>query len=381
MRVAITGEATWTPDGIAPIRRFDASRFPVRFAAEIEAPGTVAMGLLVVREALGEVDRLRAAHDPARIGVFFGVEPERVAAGDWARVQGERRAATQQDRAPRFAGLLPEGAYRRRSPSRLTDAVADLCGARGPRRTLAMACVSSAAAIAQAYLAIARGEITAAIAGGAAQNVEPLLFAGFCLLGAMSPSGECRPFDGARDGFVLGDAAGALVLEAESAVHSGQIRGRLLGAGQSLDAYRMTDPEPEGRGAAEAIRAALTDASLDPRDIALVKAHATGTQKNDQVEARVIDALLPHRPPVMAVKGAIGHSIAASGVVEAIAALEALRRGFAPGIAGLTHPDPSLPPLFLAPASAEPRTIRGGVALCNTFGFGGINCALLLGAP
>ncbi len=363
--------------GIGPVRRFDASGFPVRAAAEVEADDQVALGMRALRAAVDEaaLAGLAARHGAARVGVWVGAEPERITVGDWAKVVAAREGGD-------LDGVLAEGAYGRRSPSRLADAVALAAAARGPRRTLSMACVSSAAALAAARRAVAAGEVGCAIVVGAALNVEPLLFAGFCLLGAMSPAGACRPFDARRDGFILADGAAAFILEDEDAARRDgrPVRGRLRGAAVTLDAWRMTDPHPDGRGALAAMRGALADAEVAPESIALVKAHATGTVKNDEVEARAIHALVGGRPPVLAVKGALGHSIAASGAVEAIAALAALRRGAAEPTVGLEAVDPALPPIALTAASSPPRPVEGTLALCNTFGFGGINCALVLEA-
>lgn len=389
---AITGDAALTPLGlvsslaalpagcaIGEVLRFDARGFPSTVAAECAARDPevdqVALGRQAARAALGgdeEIARLQRAHGPERIGVYFGAEPERVTLDDWSRV-AEAGAA---------AALGPD-AYRRRTPSRVTDAVAELAGARGPRRTFSMACVSSAAAIAAGHRAIARGEVSCAIVGGAALNVEPLLYAGFCLLGAMSRAGACRPFDAARDGFVLADGAACLVLEQEGAARRAgrTVRGRILGAGQSQDAWRMTDPAPDGRGARAAIEQALADAQVAPTQIGLVKAHATGTPKNDLVEAQAIGELLGARVPVVGWKGALGHAIAASGAIEVVLALAALRARMAPAIASLRAIDPALPPIDLAPDGAAPRPIAGDRALCNTFGFGGLNCALVVGLP
>jgi 3-oxoacyl-[acyl-carrier-protein] synthase II len=369
--------------GIAPIQRFDARGFPVQHAAEIVGRGDqVALAMAAARAALSDesaIEALRKAHSPSKIGVFFGAEPERIAVSDWAQVIAARRAAGPHE-DPFATPILETDAYYRRSPARATDAIAEWVGARGPRRTLSMACVSSAAAIAAAKRAIVRGEISLALVGGAALNVEPLLFAGFCLLGAMSTAGACRPFDSRRDGFALADGAGLLVFEEESIARArgANIRGRILGGALSLDAHRMTDPEPTGKGAATAIRDALADAQVAPDQIALVKAHATGTRKNDEVEAQVIHSLVGARPPVLAIKGAIGHGIAASGAVELIAALAALRKKECAPTTGLDEIDPSLPPIALSGEVDPSRAVDGTIALCNTFGFGGINCALVL---
>ena len=160
--------------------------------------------------------------------------------------------------------------------------------------------------------------------------------------------------------------------------------GYVKGAGESLDAYRITDPEPTGKGARAAINRALQSAQLEAREISLLKAHATGTLQNDRVEAMVLAELFPQRPPVLAVKGSIGHSIAACGIVELIAALAALRRGRVEHAFGLTLLDAELGALNVAPwgeTQEHDRALQGRYALCNTFGFGGINCALLISAP
>lgn len=392
-RVAITRAAALSPRGwlrpqsgfahpprpAGAITRFPADDFPARTARELDTPSQDALASLVLRETFpGGVP---GGYAPERCGLYLGAEPERVQVAELSAVN----RAVREGLPLVDADAVPHGAYARRSPGGLAARMAATLGLSGPRRVYAMACAASAAAAAGAWRALQTGEIEAALCAGVASNVEPMLFAGFCLLGAMSPSGQCRPFDLQRDGFVLADGAGALWLEDEARVlaqgRAGEIEGYLLGAGESMDAHRMTDPEPSGAGAQAAIRAALAAARVAPDEVALVKGHATGTWRNDAAESSALAALLPHRPPILALKGGIGHSIAACGVVELIAALHALRSRAVEGAYGLAQLDPALPAPNVTPYEEGPRPLRPGVALCNTFGFGGINCALVVAGP
>lgn len=376
-RLTVDGFAR-APAPFQMIRRFSVEDFPVKIAAEIFCEDQTTTTMALLKEALQDHPRSRSNQEDPRLGVFVGAEPERVRMDVLAKAQ---RAT--QDRA-----VLGSNAYDERSPARLTDLLMSDFGARGPRGTFSMACAASASAIANALYSIRRGDCDAAICVGAARNVEPLLFAGFCLLRAMSATGRCQPFSQQRDGFVLADGFGCILLEAEELVlregRGAEILGYLEGAGESLDAYRMTDPEPTGKGAKAAIVRALQSANRGVQEVSLIKAHATGTLKNDQVESCVITELFPHGPAVLAVKGGLGHSIASCGVVELIAALGSLRRQQVEHCYGLTSFDSSLPKLNIEPwVEGHPtqRPLDKGVAVCNTFGFGGINCALVVSAP
>jgi 3-oxoacyl-[acyl-carrier-protein] synthase II len=401
-RVCITRARAWTPRGVltvhgfekkpAPfevIRRFRVDDFPTKIAAQIEGNGQVPMSLTLIRETiedhflrmseaniistLGETSR----SDRGALGIFVGAEPERVPLEDLSLAQN----AVQQSS---FA-VLGKLAYEQRSPARLTKELAKLYQAEGPQLTLSMACAASASATAKAWQSIRSGQCDVAVCVGAAFNVEPLLFAGFCLLRAMSSSGKCQPFDQKRDGFVLSDGFGCLLLEAEDFVVSQgrqkEILGYLEGAGESLDAYRITDPEPSGIGAKAAIHRALQSAQIEAKEVSLLKAHATGTIQNDRVEAQVLSELFSHNPPVLALKGGLGHSIAACGVVELIAALASLRSGRVENAFGLSSLDSEISSINVMPwneTNKNEREFSGRYALCNTFGFGGINCALLV---
>lgn len=274
------------------------------------------------------------------------------------------------------ADLSPHHASpRRHMPARVTERIADRLGATGPIGTSFSACAAAAQAIAEGLWTLRRGEADIAIVGGHDSMLHPLGLLSFVVLGALSPD-RCRPFDRRRDGFLLGEGACVLVLErAEHAVARGaSARARLLGAGTSVDGWNVTAPHPEGLGAERAMRAALADAELTPGDVDYLNAHATGTPVGDVAEALACHRVLGDRVPISSIKGAIGHTIAAAGAVEAAACIAALQEGFLPGTHGLEQLDPACPvPVLAAPVSAA-----AGVVLSNSFGFGGQNATLVL---
>jgi 3-oxoacyl-[acyl-carrier-protein] synthase II len=288
------------------------------------------------------------------------------------------------------------------------------------------ACAAGASAIADAAAAIAAGTVDAALAGGAEAAIEPLTIAGFARMRALAagggdndsgdddPASLSRPFDAGRAGFVLGEGAAVLVLEAEEAAAA---RGAaplayLAGAGASADAHHPAQPPPDGAGAAAAMRAALADAGLSPADVCHVSAHATSTPAGDAAEAAALRTVFgggggggrrggafPAQPPaVSSIKGAVGHLLGAAGALEAAMAVEALAARAAPPTINLASPDVGGcgggeagggggPPAFSlvgpAPGGAalEPRPGRPPAALSNSFGFGGVNvCLAFVGA-
>jgi 3-oxoacyl-[acyl-carrier-protein] synthase II len=229
------------------------------------------------------------------------------------------------------------------------------------------------------------GDADAVLTGGGEATLTPLARASFASASAMSPSGFSRPFDERRDGFVMGEGAGILLLEeAEAAEARGAtVLGEVLGYGSTSDAYHLTAPEPEGRHAAEAIRLALADAGRDVAQVDYVNAHGTSTPINDASETAAIKLALGEDTaraiPVSSLKSSIGHLLGAAGAVEAIATLLALRERTLPPTLGLEQPDPQLD-LDYVPLTArpfEPRAERP-VALSNSFGFGGHNVVLCL---
>jgi 3-oxoacyl-[acyl-carrier-protein] synthase II len=252
------------------------------------------------------------------------------------------------------------------------------------------ACAAGAHAIGAATRMIQTGEADAAVTGGGEAALTPLSRAAFASLDALSETGISRPFDRRRDGFVMGEGAGVLVLEdAELARKRGAtVLGEVLGYGATADAHHITAPDPAGRGATKAMRLALADAGLDPEDVDYVNAHGTSTPLNDRSETAAIkSALGDHaaRVPVSSTKSAIGHLLGAAGAVEAIATVLALGEGVAPPTLGYEEPDEDLD-LDYVPGTARrliPRGVNGNagrlVALSNAFGFGGHNAVLCLG--
>jgi 3-oxoacyl-[acyl-carrier-protein] synthase II len=252
------------------------------------------------------------------------------------------------------------------------------------------ACSGGAHAVGSALRMIQYGDADAAVAGGSEATLTPFAFACFESMQALSPSGISRPFDARRDGFVMGEGAGVLVLEeAEAAKARGAtILGEVAGYGSTADAYHLTAPEPSGVPAARAIELALGDAELTPADVDYVNAHGTSTPLNDAAETAALKRALGEdrakQIPVSSTKSAIGHLLGAAGAVEAVATIETLRtRVIAPTL-GYEVPDPELD-LDYVPGEARPLIMSNGhapAAISNSFAFGGHNVALVLrGAP
>ncbi|MEU8925775.1 beta-ketoacyl-[acyl-carrier-protein] synthase family protein [Kitasatospora sp. NPDC048545] len=253
----------------------------------------------------------------------------------------------------------------------------------GPALTIATTCASSADAIGHAALLLESGRADVVVAGGCEATLTPVTLAAFGNLGAHSlrnddPARASRPFDTDRDGFVMGEGAGFLVLER---LDDARARARtpyalLAGYGSSSDAYHLSNPRPDGAGAVAAMRAALADAGLSPADIAHVNAHGTSTVHNDRAEAAALATVFgPHGVPVTSTKGAIGHLIGAAGAVELIAAIEAMNTRTVPPTANHEKTEEGLD-LDVVHTAARP--IPSGAALSNSFGFGGHNSTLVV---
>lgn len=254
-------------------------------------------------------------------------------------------------------------------------------GARGPNLTTTTACASGATAIGTALAMLRTGMCDVIIAGGAESMCSRIPSATFGQMRALSrrthdPAGASRPFDADRDGFVLAEGAGMLVLE--RADHA-RARGAaalavLAGYGASCDAHHVTAPHPEGAGAAQALRAALADAGLDSFDIDHINAHGTSTQLNDAAESRALKAVFARPPVVTANKGVLGHTIGAAGAIEAAATVLSLRHQIVPPTANLERQDPEID---LDVVTKAPRATRMAAAATTSFGFGGQNAALV----
>ncbi|MFC8392063.1 MULTISPECIES: beta-ketoacyl-[acyl-carrier-protein] synthase family protein [unclassified Streptomyces] len=255
-------------------------------------------------------------------------------------------------------------------------------GARGPGLAPATACASGATAVAVARDLLVSGRCDVAVAGATEAAVTPLTVAGFWRAGTLSRrtgevTGASRPFAADRDGFVLAEGAGVVVLErtGDAAARGARVRARLVGCGSTSDAHHPTAPAPDARGAEAALRTALADAGLAPHDVGHVNAHGTSTPLGDAVEAALIARVLPHRPCVTAPKGVLGHSLGAAGAVDAALTVLTLQHGTVPPIANLHAPAPGFD---IDCVTKEPRRQDVRVAVSHSFGFGGHNVVLAL---
>ena len=328
----------------------------------------------VVKEALAVE---REGLDGARLGLFLGTGLSSMTAVEVAAEvypcleKGEFNHAAAQHRLKMLST-----APLRHMPARVTELLGAAVGAILTETSFS-ACAASAMSIAEGARAVARGDVDVALAGGHDSMVHPLGMLSFVVLGALSP-GVSRPFDRRRDGFLLGEGAAVLRLEAEehARARGAPILARWLGAGTSVDAWNVTAPHPEGHGAALAMARALRDAGLVASDIDYVNTHGTGTPIGDRAEALAVRKVLGD-VPVSSFKGAVGHTIAAAGAVEATLCLAAFQEGRLPLSVGAEELDPECPVnVLMTEQRCRPRAI-----LSNSFGFGGQNCAIILGAP
>jgi 3-oxoacyl-[acyl-carrier-protein] synthase II len=378
---------------VGPIRWFDASALPVRVAAEVPdpplAPAALAAALGVTAPARWSDGRL---HD-RKVGFALLAASEawraaRATPADGAAAAIALAVGLEQAFLDDLTGddgrLDVRGAAGVRGRARCdlaAEEVAAHLGLGGARSVHVSACAAGALAVAHAAALVRRGEAELVLCGGVDSMVNPLGIGGMARLGAPSPRAEasaCRPFDRRRDGLVIGEGAAVFVVEDEARARA---RGapplaRVLGWGSTQDAYRPTAPRPDGSAARAAIERALARAGLGPRAVDYVNAHGTGTPLNDPAEARaLIDAGLA--APVSSIKGAVGHLMAASGAIELAACLLALS-GTLPGTAHHEDRDPACPIDVIGPT---PVAARPRVVLSTSFGFGGQNAAVLLGAP
>ena len=386
--------------GVDTIRSFDAATFASRVAGEVtdldreavplDLPEAAALrrdpkslfGLVAAREALaGGV--LLADHAPRRRGVFVAAGLEIFHLQDLLGhlVPGGVSATSLLAELQRHPALS-----RLQLPADLgARAMAREAGAEGYYSVNVSACAAGTQALGEALLAIRHGVVDAALAGGYDSMVNPLGVGGFTLLGALSTANELRgaasrPFDAARDGFVLGEGAAMFVLEEREAARrrGAQVLAELLGYGSTMDAYRVTAPAPDNAGTTAAMRAALADAALEPSAVHYINAHGTGTPHNDPAETAAIRAVFGRHAgdiPVSSTKSQVGHLIGAAGAVELAAVVFALQRQLLPATINLQQPD-SRCDLDYVPH--QPRRARVRTVLSNSFGFGGQNASLVV---
>jgi 3-oxoacyl-[acyl-carrier-protein] synthase II len=291
------------------------------------------------------------------------------------------------------AKILFERGASRISPFYITSALPNMpscqvaihLGLMGYNTTIATACAASAQAIGEAAEVIRRGDATVMLAGGTEAPICRLTLASFGAIRALStrnhdPAGASRPFDAERDGFVLGEGAGVLVLEslAHARRRGARIYAEIIGYASTCDAHHVTAPHPNGDGAARAIVRAMARARITPQQVDYINAHATGTPTGDVAETLAIKTAFGEYAssvPISATKSMIGHLTSAAGVVEAAATLLAMQHQFIPPTINLTNPDPQCD-LDYVPQHGRPAAIR--IAMSNSFGFGGINSVLVL---
>jgi 3-oxoacyl-[acyl-carrier-protein] synthase II len=245
----------------------------------------------------------------------------------------------------------------------------------GQVSTPVVACAAGSQAILDGLRQIQWGYADAAVVGGAEAAARRSAREGFLAARALSPTGHARPFDIDRDGFVMGEGAGIMIIEAAEVAEArgATALAELRGGASTADAHHITAPHPEGDGAERAIRLALEDSELTPADVTYVNAHGTGTDLNDRTEGVVIDRIFATQPAVSSIKGTTGHALGASGSIEAAVVVEAMRRGELPANIGLTNQDPDIP---LDDIVREPRDWEPSPAITNSFGFGGHNTVL-----
>ena len=330
----------------------------------------VQLALVAAREAVADAGLDPTGWDGARVAVVIGCGLGGVST--WER---QHRAFLDTGATSVSALLIPMLV-----PNMVAGHLAMDLGATGPNFVTATACASGATAIGTAAALLEQGVCDVVLTGGSEAGISPLIVTGFAQMGALSrrlddPAAASRPFDQHRDGFVIGEGAGILVLErdADARARGARVRARLAGYGASADAHHMTAPDPTGAGATRAVEAALRQADLSGREVDHVNAHGTSTALNDATEAKVLTAMFD-APAVTSTKGVVGHTLGAAGAIEAVFTALAVETGTVPPTANLTSPDPQFD---LDLVSKEARTGRIDVAVSNSFGFGGQNAVLV----
>jgi 3-oxoacyl-[acyl-carrier-protein] synthase II len=422
-RVVVTGvgvvapngvgkEAFWSAclngkSGVGPIRSFDASGHPVKIAAEVPdfdvtpfLPTSQRKSLkimsramrfavgaagLAVRDSGLELNR----ENPERLGVVMGtglvpVELPELAPALVKACDENGRLETKRLGETGRTALFPLWLLKY-LPNMVSAHISMALNAQGPNSTITTACAAGTQAVGEAFRLIDRGDADIVLAGGADSRIDPLLILAYSALGALSQSERpahevSRPFDGGRDGFVLGEGAGVLVLEEleHARARGAVIYAEVLGMGTSFDAYATTKPDPEARGAARAINEALREARVDHRDVDYINAHGTSTRLNDKMETIAVKRVFGEgcrALPLSSIKSMVGHLIGAAGAVEAIAMTLTLHSGALPPTINQTHPDPDCD-LDYVPNNAREMPVR--TAVSTSFGFGGQNAALVM---
>ena len=315
------------------------------------------LAMLTTRQCEEPLRRAIEKWGPSRVAILVGTSTGGIAWTEraYARFKNGEEGNLE-------GGLLQKHAF-----GAVVDLLVGMYGLSGPAYTVSTACSSSAHILGSAMRLLRVGVCDAAFALGV-DTLCDLTIRGFSGLGLLSSQGA-RPFDRDRDGINIGEAAGALLIERESADAEFVLRG----FGSSSDGYHMTHPHPDGAGAIASMGAALSDAGLSPRDISHVNAHGTATVDNDRIEALAIERVFGSRVPICSTKGYTGHTLGACGALEAVVTIESLRRETMPGTFGLRTIDPGIA-LVVGP---EPVAIDGRYAASNSFAFGGNNATVI----
>lgn len=355
-------------EGVGPLTLWQSSLdFPVgQFRGELPSDGRRLLSrsdlfaLAACREAVAQA----GLSDLSRAGAIMGQSVCGTLTSEAVYIGARERAKAGVKRRDYTGMLVHEGAN-------TLDALAREFRLCGPTCNVMTACSSAANAIGLAAETILAGRAPVMLAGGA-DSLSAIAFNGFCALKVVSPDGP-RPFDINRQGMMVGEGAGVLVLEdaAHAKARGASVLAYLTGWGHSCDAHHLTAPHPEGKGAIAAMRDALERAGLQPGDVGYINAHGTATRDNDSTEARAIASVFGDKVPVSSTKRFFGHTLAAAGGIEAVACVRALQTGVLPANLGVRDPEPGIDVL------RENRNARVTQALSNSFGFGGNNAALV----
>jgi 3-oxoacyl-[acyl-carrier-protein] synthase II len=403
-RVVVTGLGAVTPigntvaeywegltsarNGVEAITLFDAAQHACRFAAEVKSfdpSGFIEpkdakrwdrfckFGVVAAKQALADSGLTITPDNAHRIGVSIG-------SGVGGLLTMETQAHVLKDKAP---GRVSPFTVPMMIPNMATGLAAIALGAKGPSSAVATACAAGSNAIGDAFQLLQLGKADAMICGGAESAITPLGVAGFASAKALSfrnddPASASRPFDKTRDGFVIGEGSGILVLEtlAHAEARGATILAEIVGYGTTCDAHHITSPTPGGVGGAAAMRLALEDGGIAADSVDYVNAHGTSTPANDSNETAAIKSALGSRAkdiPVSSTKSMTGHLLGGSGGIEAVACVLALRNGVVPPTINYNNPDPECD-LDVVPNTARELTL--GTVLSNSFGFGGHNVCL-----
>jgi 3-oxoacyl-[acyl-carrier-protein] synthase II len=405
-RVVVTGVGAVTPvgndvesywdsvaagrSGVGYITHFDASDWPAKIAAEVRdfdpldymdtrdarrSSRFIQLATAAAEMAIDDSSLEMSKEDPTRVGLEIGS-----AVGGMGVIEEQ-------------AHILKERGPRRIQPTVLPSVLLSMApcqmaislGIKGPAASPVAACATGVIALGEAMRRLQRGDVDVMVAGASESAESPLTLAALARLGALSPNdqdppGACRPFDAHRDGFVMAEGAAVLVLETlgHALKRGAHIMGELLGYGFTTDAYHLAAPDPEGDGAARAMKLAIEDSGLTPDDIDHICSHGTGTVLNDAAETKAIKTVFGEKAylrPVNSIKSMIGHLLGAAGAISAITALKVIERDLIPPTINLHTPDPECD-LDYVPLVARSATVD--TVIVNALGLGGQNGALIL---